>query len=150
MHYSWIEPQVLAAGATPLDAADVRVLHADGIRAILTLTESPLFRFDDISSDLFNELDIQYFHIPFADQHPPTHSQADEIIALLAAMHVQQRPLFVHCFGGSGRTGTVLHLHLLAQGFPWDAVRARIKATRWQCLRITDEQRDFLQQRNLA
>jgi atypical dual specificity phosphatase len=144
MKISWIEPAVLAASGIPLDAKDLRALHAQGIRAILSLTEHPLLAFREITPALLDQLDIAYLHVPIPDQHPPTHEQAQHILHLIQTMAAQQRPLLIHCHAGVGRTGTILHLYYLAQGRSWDETKARIRATRVQCLLLADEQIAFL------
>jgi len=144
MKISWIEPNILAASGIPLDQKDLRALHSQGIRAMLSLTEHSLLTFKEITPALLAELDMAYAHVPIPDQHPPTFEQAAQILRLIEAMRQQQRPLFVHCHAGVGRTGTILHLYYLAQGFSWEQTKAKIRATRVQCLLLADEQLAFL------
>jgi protein-tyrosine phosphatase len=144
MKISWIEPYILAASGIPLDAKDLSSLHAQGIRAMLSLTEHSLLTFREITPALLNELDITYLHVPIPDQHPPTSEQAQHILHLIKTMAAQQRPLLIHCHAGVGRTGTILHLYYLAQGRSWDETKAKIRATRVQCLLLADEQLAFL------
>lgn len=40
--FDWIVPNVLAAGPIPSSIAEINKLHAEGIRAIISLTEHPL------------------------------------------------------------------------------------------------------------
>jgi len=49
MKISWIEPDVLAASAIPIDAKDLQSLHDQGVRAIISLTEQPVTSFKSIS-----------------------------------------------------------------------------------------------------
>ncbi len=144
MKLSWIEPHILAASGIPLDAKDLRSLQAQGIRAILSLTEHSLLTFHEITPTLLADLDITYLHVPIPDQHPPTPDQAEQILHLINMMTLQQRPIFVHCHAGVGRTGTILHLYYLAQGRSWDETKAKIRATRVQCLLLAEEQLAFL------
>ena len=135
---------MLAASGIPLDEKDLRALHGQGIRAILSLTEQSLLMFREITPTLLAELDITYLHIPIPDQRPPAAEQAQHILQLIETMTTQQRPLLIHCHAGVGRTGTILHLYYLAQGCSWGETKAKIRATRVQCLLLADEQLAFL------
>ena len=144
MKISWIEPERLAASGIPLDAKDLRSLQAQGIRAMISLTEHSLLMFREITPTLLADLDITYLHVPIPDQHPPTADQAQQILHQITMMTAQHRPVFVHCHAGVGRTGTILHLYYLAQGLSWNETKAKIRATRVQCLLLAEEQLVFL------
>lgn len=145
MKISWIEPQRLAASYIPLGASDIQSLQAQGIRAILSLTEQPLTALREITPDLLTGLDLTYFHIPIPDQYPPTREQAQQILGIVAQMEAQARPLLVHCHAGIGRTGTILHLYYIAQGRSFEEAQAEIRAKRKQCLLLSDVQQEFVQ-----
>jgi atypical dual specificity phosphatase len=145
MKISWIEPTQLAASGIPLDEKDVRSLHQQGIRAILTLTEQPLFAQREITPALFDAMDIVSFHIPVRDQYPPDASQVEQILETIRLMEAQHRPLLVHCHAGVGRTGTILHLYYLAQGQSLEQAKAKIRQKRAECILLSDEQMKFLQ-----
>ncbi len=145
MRVSWIELGVLAASSIPASHENIRSLHDQGIRAILSLTEHPLTVFERITLELFEELDMTYHHVPIPDQQGPSVEQAWQIIQIIQEMQAQRRPIFVHCHAGIGRTGTALHLYYLAQGLSLEQAQREIRATRPQCLLITDEQTVSLQ-----
>lgn len=144
MRVSWIEDGFLAASPIPLSEQDIRSLYAQGIRAILTLTEQPLTALREISPRLLESLEIVNLHVPIADEHPPQIEQVPQIIGFLEAMRAQQRPTLIHCHAGIGRTGTVLHLYLLSQGLNLDETRARIRARRSYCVLLTEAQHKFV------
>lgn len=142
---SWIEPGLLAASGIPIDAKDIHALHQQGIRAILSLTEQPLWSQRQITPELFAELDIHYCHVPIPDHHPPSSEQAIQIMHSIKNMADQQRPLLIHCHAGVGRTGTILHLYYLSQGYTYEAAYAEVKRKRIQCILLSDAQKQFLQ-----
>ncbi len=128
----------------PFFASDIRMLHAQGIRAILTLTEEPLTILPEVTPALLRSLDIRAFHVPLPDGYPPTDAQVPEILECLRSVRCEGRPLLIHCMLGIARTGTILHLNYMAQGLSLDDAQARVRARRPICTRITPAQRAFL------
>ncbi len=146
MDISWIESGILAAGSVPVEENDIRDLHAENIQAILSLTERPITAFHEIPPDLLEGLDIEYLHVPVPDQFPPSLEQARLILKFIDAMKTQGRPVFVHCQAGVGRTGTILHLYYITQGYTFEEADAKVRAKRVQCILLTDLQVDFLKE----
>lgn len=144
MKISWIESERLAASGIPVDAKDIRALHQHGIRALLSLTEQPLWSQREITPRLFEQYDISYHHVPVPDHHPPSREQAVQIIDLIKTSLSQGRPLLVHCHAGVGRTGTILHLYYLTQGYTYEAAYAEVKRKRVQCILLSEAQKQFL------
>jgi protein-tyrosine phosphatase len=146
MDCSWIEPSVLAAGSIPVEEKDIRDLHTENIRAILTLTERPITAFREISPETLASFDITYLHVPVPDQFPPNLDQARKILEFFNEMKSQGRPIFVHCQTGVGRTGTVLHLYYLARGLTFEEASAKVRSKRIQCILLSDLQVEFLKE----
>jgi atypical dual specificity phosphatase len=144
MNHYWIEPQRLAVSRAPQQADEIRLLHEDGIRAIMTLSLEPITAAPEITPELLYNLDIQVQHVPIPDNYPPTPAQAADILVFLAEMYAQDRPVLIHCEAGVSRTGTVLHLYYIAQGLTYEAARAQVLQRRPSNVIINDRQAAFL------
>ncbi len=144
MKISWIEPGELAASSIPCSAADLKSLHKQGIRAIVSLPEHPITRFRGIDADLLAELDITYVHVPIQDHYAPTVEQAQTIIRFIRRQTAQARPVLVHCNAGVGRTGTILHTFFIARGLSVAEARMAIQKVRPQSTMVSFAQREFL------
>jgi atypical dual specificity phosphatase len=148
MQLDWIEDDVLAASSIPINLDDVRSLHDQGIRAIVTLTEHPLTIHKSITPDALKALDITYMHAAIPDGYAPDIPLAQAIVGFIEQMALERRPTFIHCHAGIGRTGTMLHCYYLAQGLSIDEASERVSKRRPACnfLNLSNAQRTFLEQ----
>ncbi len=146
MKFDWIEDGVLAASPLPRTAEDVRSLHAQGIRAIITLTERPLTVQRGVTAQLFTDLDMLPLHVPVDDFQAPAAEQVAQAVAFIDQMQAVGRPVLLHCYAGQGRTGTFLHGYYLAKGYTLAAAKARVIARRPLCTfdDLSGEQQAFL------
>ena len=117
MKFDWIVDGVLAASPLPKTDADIQALYDGGVRAILTLTETPITSQRRVSSDVGKRLGMTLKHIAIDDFHPPTPEQAEEAVAFIDEMAAEGKPVLVHCYAGQGRTGCVLHAYCLLKGY---------------------------------
>jgi atypical dual specificity phosphatase len=148
MQLDWIEDEVLAASSIPIDLNDVRSLHDQGIRAIVTLTEHPLTIHKSITPDSLRALDITYLHAPIPDGYAPDIPLAQAIVGFIEQMSSERRPTFIHCHAGIGRTGTMLHCYFLSRGLSMDEAGEKVRTRRPACnlLNLSTSQRTFLEQ----
>jgi atypical dual specificity phosphatase len=148
MQIDWIEPGILAVSSIPKNADEIRSLYSQGIRAIVSLTESPLTADTKIGPEIFDELDVVYFHAPIVDFQPPLLLQAKSIVEFIEQMKVSGKPVFMHCYAGEGRTGTMLHFYYLAKGMLIEDVKAIVKSVRptSQFSILSKTQKGFLEQ----
>jgi protein-tyrosine phosphatase len=91
--------------------------------------------------------DIQLLHVPVDDQHPPSSVQVEQVRDFIQRMSHKQRPVYLHCHAGIGRTGTMLHAVYLLNGSDLETVKSRIKAARptSQFFMLSDRQKVFLE-----
>ena len=125
----WVVPGALLAGPYPASPAHaggrLRLgdLAASGVRTFLDLTHpadvaSGGSRLDDYSEQLLAPAGsaVEYVRCPLPDEAAPTVAQAvatlDRIDAALAASRV----VYLHCWAGRGRTGTIAGCWLARHG----------------------------------
>jgi atypical dual specificity phosphatase len=101
---------------------DLAWLRERGIRAILSLTETPLEECA-LARHGFSTL-----HLPVDDLHAPTPAQLHYALAFIDRQQALGRPVAVHCLIGQGRTGTVLAAHRIRAGSTPDAALAELRA----------------------
>jgi atypical dual specificity phosphatase len=107
-NFGWIERSKLAGSGRPGSESELRALKEEGIRAIVSLTGTPL------KPDVVRKLGFEYLHSHMSGQ--PSVEQLREILRFIERMNAQSKPVLVHCGEGIGRTGTVLAAYLISQG----------------------------------
>ncbi|MCA9876366.1 MAG: dual specificity protein phosphatase family protein [Thermomicrobiales bacterium] len=103
-------------------ADDLAGLHRRGIRAMLSLTETPVPQRDVASAGL------EALHLPVDDFYAPTTGQMLQAFAFIDLSLAENRPVAVHCLAGQGRTGTILAAWLLRAGYSADEAILEIRA----------------------
>ena len=112
----------------------LRLLADAGIGAIIDLTDD-----DDWLTSYAAELprvlaeqgiDLQRLPHPVPDQGVTTPDHYDRIIADVSRSLATGRKVFIHCWGGIGRTGTVVGIWHVSRGHDPDAALALIKVAR--------------------
>lgn len=101
---------------------DLLWLRSRGIRALLSLTETPLEAYA-LARHGFATL-----HLPVDDLHAPTPAQLHYALAFIDRQQALGNPVAVHCLIGQGRTGTVLAAHRIRAGGTPDAAIAELRA----------------------
>jgi hypothetical protein len=128
----WVERGRLMAGAYPgeYDAAQTRrvieSLVESGIRTFVCLMEAredtseelPEPAYARVVAQVAARLDVALECRRFAihDMSVPTRARMAEIEAAIDASLEAERPVYLHCWRGRGRTGTVVGVYLIRRG----------------------------------
>jgi predicted protein tyrosine phosphatase len=137
----WVLPGRLLAGPYPcaadLPTAEQRVadLLACGVDFIVDLTEPGEYNLRPYWPILRRQAEvaarqIERWNSPIPDMSTPTAAQMREILARIDAAIADGHTVYVHCFGGIGRTGTVIGCHLMERGMEGNAALAEIERLR--------------------
>jgi hypothetical protein len=156
----WLREKGLLAGEYP-GAPDknkarrkIEAILAAGIRSFIDLTETvdPLKPYEPILQELAASmrLEVSYSRMPIHDMSIPTTELMDEILNRIETEISEGRPVYVHCWGGIGRTGTVAGCWLVQQGHTCDDALQRIRELRattsdaWEESPQTQHQKAFV------
>ncbi len=110
------------AGRTPNDTRKRLGKFLDaGIRTFINLTEAhELPRYDATLKELAEEMgaNVLTTRAPIEDMHVPRDStEMLRILNMIEHSLRDHQPVYVHCWGGIGRTGTVVGCYLVRQGY---------------------------------
>jgi hypothetical protein len=142
----WVEEPWLCAGQYPghpsPSEADVKLkgLLDAGIRRVINLMEpdevgagnAPFTpyapRLEALASARGET--VEFANFPIRDAGIPTLEMARRILAVLDDAFVRRVPTYVHCWGGHGRTGTIVACFLISRGLSAAAAIERIMSLR--------------------
>jgi len=106
-----------------------------GIRTFVNLMEEnesnnvgkPFVRYDDLIQTIASDANerVECLRFPIVDGHITTNERMRSILDAIDGSHEKKQPVYVHCFGGIGRTGTVVCCWLLRHGYATRSKGAR-------------------------
>jgi len=114
------------AGAYPATADAVGSLERDGVTVFVDLTH-PSDPLDDYAHLLVEARRVPH---PIPDMGTPTAGHVMQILDDIDAAREQGGTVYVHCWGGVGRTGTVVGCWLVRHGLDEGDAIARIAELR--------------------
>ena len=131
----WVQPGLLAGeypGAPSGDAATAKLRrYLDvGVDCFIDLTEAG--ELEPYEDRLYAEAttrgkEVEYRRLPIRDVSVPHSSdKMRQILDAIETVLCEKRIVYVHCWGGVGRTGTVIGCHLVRQGHVGDAALTRL------------------------
>jgi hypothetical protein len=137
----WLIDGKLLAGEYPAtsDEAGTRAKLAKfldaGIRTFVDLTEhtDPLTKYDRVLRELSAERGIETKHVRFGIRDlgvPREKTLTTNVLATIRDEIAAGRPVYVHCWGGVGRTGTMIGCWLVEQGMSGPEALDRIAELR--------------------
>lgn len=111
--------------------ADLRWLRAQGVTALVSLTEVPPPGADG----------IDIYHVPVPDMTSPTLSQIHDIVAYMRRVVDGGGKVVAHCAAGIGRTGTALAAYLVSEGLSAREAIRRVRQLRPGSVETPDQER---------
>jgi predicted protein tyrosine phosphatase len=137
----WVQPGKLLAGEYPgardgdqARAKLHRLLEAE-VSFFLDLTEAGEYHLKPYAHLLKEEAailehSIEYHRTPIKDWHVPTPEVVKHILDTIDTALYARQIVYVHCFAGIGRTGTVVGCYLVRHGLNGESALAEIARLR--------------------
>ena len=135
----WVKPGRLLAGEyagaliNQSTAQKVRHLLQAGVTFFLNLTEQeelasyePTLRAEALALGG----SVEHHRMAIKDMHTPTPEQMVQILDTIDAALARDETVYVHCWGGIGRTGTVVGCYLVRHGMSGEEALKKIAQMR--------------------
>jgi len=134
----WVIPGVFLAGEHPAAAGDHTIkkrldaLIQAGISVFVDLTEVNHLHYDKMLMEEAEGyvLEVAYKNFPIRDFTAPAAKTVKKVLDYLDFVIAGHKMVYVHCFGGIGRTGTIVGCYLVRHGLDGRAALAKIAELR--------------------
>jgi len=128
----WIAPGLMAGcypGSDDEDSSMQRLkgLLVAGIRHVINLMEpnetdwdgKPFARYENQMTTLAEAMGVAvtFNRMPIKDMSAPSNAHMDRILGVIDRCIENDQPVYVHCWGGRGRTGTVAGCYLARHSY---------------------------------
>ena len=155
----WVVDGLLLAGGYAGDYEKkiarqrVRAFLDAGIRLFVDLTEAgELPGYAEVLRDeaATRGIEVEYLRAPIPDLGVPSDGDLVDVLAAIDRALASRTPVYVHCRGGIGRTGTIVGCWLAQNGHAGDEALLRLARLRSACSSAfgrspeTDEQREIV------
>ncbi len=134
VEFYWVKENVLAFGPYP-EISDLEELAKSGFKAIINLTE------DNPRDKFIKEKFLSLVNIPLSDFGVPS---AHQLLIFVRNMNFFERikaPVFMHCIGGRGRSGTFAAIYLTMKGLSPEEAISEVRRIREGAIETTEQER---------
>jgi len=136
----WLIEDRLAGSEIP-DRSDLEYWKALGIACVVSLVEDQEFLLTDIKSrEKISEFGFEVLREPVRDGTAPSIKQLLRIVKWIDKQMKLGKKVLVHCFGGFGRTGTVLAAYLIYTGVPADEAIKKVRQVRPYAIEVLEQE----------
>jgi len=122
----WVVPGHLLAGEHPIDISEdsttarLKALLDSGVRTFMDLTEARenIPGYSDLLRNIAShrQIKVTIHRIPIIDRRAPSAETVKNILDVIDHSIASKNPVYVHCFAGIGRTGTMVGCYLKRHG----------------------------------
>ena len=137
----WVQPHIFLAGEYPREPGEgtsrwrLRRLVQSGIQVFVNLTQPGEFGLKPYAEMLLEEveslgLSAECREFPIQDKGIPRPEMMTQILDVVDGAVHARRGIYVHCYAGVGRTGTVVGCYLVRHGMPARQALDRIAVLR--------------------